>query len=192
MEGIYVCRMKYPIFLLILKLSESLGYEPVRKKDGQEWKSKTGEKTSVTKGERGEMLAQFKSSKVCTLTTRRVVISLFVQMEHLISPKRWIPFQGQVRFQLNMAESRKHGTFFCNPYLSRQLQQPSENCHRGLLCFSFALSLSSEHYQKGILDNCKVCHYTKRGRKTHSIWLEGSKAFHWAFTGHYQLTVPRY
>lgn len=128
-------------------------------------------KTSVKKGEKGEMLAQFKSSKVCTLTTRRVVISLFVQMEHLISPKRWIPFQGQVRFQLNMAESRKHGTFFCNPYLSRQLQHPSENCHRGLLCFSFALSLSSEHYQKGILEvhNCKVCHYTKRGRKTYSI-----------------------
>ena len=34
MEGIYVCRMKYPMFLLILKLSESLGYEPVRRKDG--------------------------------------------------------------------------------------------------------------------------------------------------------------
>lgn len=34
MEGMYVCRMKYPMFLLILKLSESLGYEPVRRKDG--------------------------------------------------------------------------------------------------------------------------------------------------------------
>lgn len=68
---------------------------------------------------KGETLAQFKCSKLCTLTTRRVVISPFVQMEHLISPKRWIPFQGQVRFQLNMAESRKRGRFFCNP-LSQQ------------------------------------------------------------------------
>lgn len=64
-------------------------------------------------------MAQLKCSKLCTLTTRRVVISPFVQMEHLISPKRWIPFQGQVRFQLNMAESRKRGRFFCNP-LSQQ------------------------------------------------------------------------
>lgn len=32
MEGMYVCRMKYPMFLLILKLSESLGYEPGNRK----------------------------------------------------------------------------------------------------------------------------------------------------------------
>lgn len=125
MEGMYVCRMKYPMFLLILKLSESLGYEPVKRKHGVIVWERAGqsENTSVKKkkkkGEKEEMLAQLKSSKVCTLTTRRVVISPFVQMEHLISPKRWIPFQGQVRFQLNMAESRKHGRFFCNP-LSQQ------------------------------------------------------------------------
>lgn len=152
-EGIYVCKMKYPMFLLILKLSESLGYAPVRREDGG-WvilEQEKSENTLVKKRKRkkgkkkGETMAQFKCSKLCTLTTRRVVISPFVQMEHLISPKRWIPFQGQVRFQLNMAESRKRGRFFCNPYLSRQLQHPSENCHSELLCFSFALSLSSKH-----------------------------------------------
>ncbi len=117
MEGIYVCRMKYPMFLLILKLSESLGYEPVRRKDGvivQQCKHISGKEER-----RGKTLQQLQSSKVCTLTTRTVVISPFFQMEHLISPKRWIPFQGQVRFQLNMAESSKHGRFFCNP-LSQQ------------------------------------------------------------------------
>lgn len=31
-EGMYVCKMKYPMFLLIRKLRESLGYEPERGK----------------------------------------------------------------------------------------------------------------------------------------------------------------
>lgn len=128
MEGMYVCRMKYPMFLLILKLSESLGYEPVGKRDavtvGKE-KNRKGEVCVCvcvwwgSLGLREKQWHDLKSSKVCTLTMRRVVISSFVQMEHLISPKRWIPFQGQVRFQLNMAESRKHCTFFCKP-LSQQ------------------------------------------------------------------------
>lgn len=130
MEGMYVCRMKYPMFLLILKLSESLGYEPVRRKgwsdslekragQSERKKHQWGGKKKKKKKKGEKTLAQLKSSKVCTLTTRGVVISPFVRMEHLISPKRWIPFQGRVRFQLNMAESRKHGRFFCNP-LSQQ------------------------------------------------------------------------
>lgn len=108
------------MFLLILKLSESLGYEPVERARGRgDVKRAKRKHIGLKKGGEGGTLAQLKSFKVCTLTTHRVVISPFVQMEHLISPKRWIPFQGQVRFQLNMAESRKHGRFFCNP-LSQQ------------------------------------------------------------------------
>lgn len=56
MEGIYVCRMKYPMFLLILKLSESLGYEPVRRADGViGWKrAGQSENTSVEEKKKGE------------------------------------------------------------------------------------------------------------------------------------------
>lgn len=105
-------------------------------------KSRARVKTSGKKGEKGETLAQLKSSEVCTLTTHRVVISPFVQMEHLISPKRWIPFQGQVRFQLNMAESRKHGRFFCNP-LSQQAAPASlrELSQRAALLFFCTFSV---------------------------------------------------
>ena len=54
-EGMYVCRMKYPMFLLILKLSESLGYEPVRGKDGgRVWKKGQGQSEIIDKKERIE------------------------------------------------------------------------------------------------------------------------------------------
>lgn len=54
MEGMYVCKMKYPMFLLILKLSESLGYEPVRRKHGVIvwYRAGQSENTSVKKKER--------------------------------------------------------------------------------------------------------------------------------------------
>ncbi len=55
---------------------------------------------------------------------QRIVISPFVQMEHLISPKQWIPSQGLVPFQLNMAESRKHGRFFWNPFSAGSIYVP--------------------------------------------------------------------
>lgn len=120
-------------------------------------KKKKGEKT----------LAQLKSSKVCTLTTRGVVISPFVRMEHLISPKRWIPFQGRVRFQLNMAESRKHGRFFCNP-LSQQAAPASlwELSQRAALLFFRTFLCPLNISKKGLLEvhNCNSCLYTKRGR----------------------------
>ncbi len=55
---------------------------------------------------------------------QRIVIFPFVQMEHLISPKQWIPSQGLVPFQLNMAESRKHGRFFWNPFSAGSIYVP--------------------------------------------------------------------
>lgn len=49
-EGMYVCKMKYPMFLLIRKLRESLGYEPERgkKKLKYYWEPKRKVRTRKT------------------------------------------------------------------------------------------------------------------------------------------------
>lgn len=140
--------------------------------DSQETKNRSGVCVCIV----GEMVVRrkqwhdLKSSKVCTLTMRRVVISSFVQMEHLISPKRWIPFQGHVRFQLNMAESRKPCTFFCKP-LSQQAAPASlwELSQRAatlfLLHFVCPLNITKRAFQRGIIATCNFTRQKKPEKK---------------------------
>ena len=163
------------------------------KKEKHQW---WGEKKKKKKKKGEKTLAQLKSSKVCTLTTRGVVISPFVRMEHLISPKRWIPFQGRVRFQLNMAESRKHGRFFCNP-LSQQAAPASlwELSQRAALLFFRTFLCPLNISKKGILEvhNCNSCLYTKRGRGRYTACgCEAASHSIAHFAGKYQPAVPRH
>lgn len=181
MEGMYVCRMKYPMFLLILKLSESLGYEPVRRTQGViVWKrarlNTSVRKEKEKKKERsGKTLAQLKEFQSLHFDNTQGIHFSICSDGALNFPKAMDSFPGTSSIPIKHGRKSQTRQIFLQPPISAgsssiPLRIVTKSCSAFLLHFL----CPSKHYQKGILEahNCNACPYAKNGRTVYRMWLQ--------------------